>query len=211
MQDINSICRTLKSWSRNTNRLNQRVLLEMPRFRNRWGFFVLLLKIADPKTGWIEISVKDLVTLTGAVRNNIYTVLRSMERAGYIRYIPAKNGRRRHVSIQVLGMEKYIAGRKNGVLSINKNKEEMLEAQRDLLLYNPGYRNEMAGVIKRLFREKLKTEIPEDIIYGKTNSLLERFMADDIVRYIKRLDWGEKIRENPIGHLILSLESGVSV
>lgn len=208
MQDLREIYKTLNSWNKGSKRLSHRVLLEMPRLKTRWGVFVLLLSISDLKTGWVKISIKDLVTLTGAVRKNIYTILKAMDKNGYIRYIPAKNGRRRHISIQILGMDKYIVNRKNRVLSIDKNTEELLDAQRDLLMHNPGYRKEMLETIRGLFREKIRAEVPEDIIYGKTNSLLERFMADDLVRSLKGIGWEETNCENPVGYLIMSLENG---
>lgn len=221
MQDIREISKTFSDWNKNINRLSHRVLLEMPGLKTRWGFFVLLLKIAD-QNGVVKISVKDLSAITGAVRKNIYTILRILDKKGYIRYTPAKNGHRKLLSIQILEMERYVAkrnkkpltlpsprrGEGKGTFSIDRKNEEMIEAQRDLLMYNTAYRRDTVGIIKGVFRDRLRMDVHDEIIFGKANSLLWRFLADDIVRCIKRLNGNGDNGENPIGDLIIELEGG---
>jgi len=204
VQGVGDIYRVFKAWDKGINRLNRNVLLEMPRMRHKWGFFVLLLKLADKKTGLVSLSWRELAAITGSVRKNIYTILKDLDRAGYIKYIPAKNGHKRLITIQVAGIDRYIAKRrKEGALSINNRAVDMLDIQRDFLRYNTTYREETLRLIKGLFKERMDVDVEDSVLYGGSNSLLERFMADDIVRMIK--DNGYK-RDNPIGDLIRELE-----
>lgn len=205
MQCVEDIYRVFKAWDKGINRLNRNVLLEMSRLRHRWGFFVLLLKLADKKTGYVSLSWRELAAITGSVRKNIYTTLKDLDRAGYIKYIPAKNGHKRLITIQVIGIDKYIAKRKReGALSINNRSVDLLDIQRDFLKYNTKYREEITRHIRKLFKERFDLDVQEEILYGRPSSLLERFMVDDVVRAIKENGW--KDSENPIGDLIRELE-----
>lgn len=208
--NMNSIVKVLKDWDKGPHRLHRRILFEMPRLRHRWGFLVLLVKIADPKTGFLKISIRDLVTLTGVDRKIVYTTLKDLENAGYIKYTPAKNGHKKQVLICVLGMEKYLMGKHKkedgGVLCIDKKGIDLLELQREFLRNNKSYRDDIIKIVRDLFLEKLNIYAKDDLLYGNVNSILERFLVDDIVKQLREIKVGKNI-ENAIGCLIMRLEN----
>ena len=237
----------LRDYDEGFRQLKRRVFFEMPKLKTRWGFFVLLLLLAHDKTGLLKISWKDLVAITGLARENVYKILKYLQRLNYISYLPAKNKYRSQIFIQVKDTPKYIFKKTNssdnsslqngncrdktslqGSVSLNNpngyrglnnnclNKTttnhvvvdaKILERQKTLLECNEVYREDIIQKIQSLFKEKTKTEIPREVILGKPNSLLERFLLENVILNVQRIHWSAKI-DNPIGYLIKSLEDG---
>lgn len=199
----------LRDYDQGFRQLRRRVFFEMPKLKNRWGFFVLLLMLAHDRTGVLKISWKDLVAITGLARENVYKILSYLCRLGYIIYVPAKNKYRSQIFIQINEPKKYIFKKdslgqdcrdKTSLQGLNSSDKKSLQESVSLkkangysLLNNSCLNKTTNNVVSEEVLERQKTLLEYNQVYRE--DIIERiycfFKEKTGIEIEKRLIYGQ--------------------